>query len=100
MKYRYVKKNFCCAEAGFLYDRKYVHKCWKKRKLDSIEFGLVSLGFPFAKNRDWKGNGLKGKEFIRKTTIRFFYEWKIFKQELVARKNTTRLPVNPDLFIK
>ena len=38
------------------------------------EFGLVSLGFSFAKNRDWRGNGLEGKEFVRKTTIRLSYE--------------------------
>ena len=69
--------------------------------MDSTEFGLVSLGFSFAKNRDWRGNGLEGKEFVRKTTIRFSYEGKIgCKQELAARKNTARLPVNPDLFIK
>lgn len=95
------RKNICRAESGFLYDRKYAHKCWKKRELDSTEFGLVSLGFSFAKNRDWRGNGLEGKEFVRKTTIRLSYEWKIgCKQELAARKNTARLPVNPDLFIK
>ena len=91
----------CLAESGFLFDRKYAHKCWKKRELDSTEFGLVSLGFSFAKNRDWRGNGLEGKEFVRKTTIRLSYEWNIgCKQELAARKNTARLPVNPDLFIK
>ena len=58
MEYRYVKKNICCAESGFLYDRKYAHKYWKKRELDSTEFGLVSFGFSFAKNRDWRGTGL------------------------------------------
>ena len=95
------RKNICREESGFLYDRKYAHKCWKKRELDSTEFGLVSLGFSFAKNRDCRGNGLEGKEFVRKTTIRLSYEWKIgCKQELAARKNTARLPVNPDLFIK
>ena len=31
MEYRYVKKNICRAESGFLYDRKYAHKCWKRR---------------------------------------------------------------------
>ena len=78
MEYRYVKKNICRAESGaesgFLYDRKYARKCWKKRELDSTEFGLVSLGFSFTKNRDWRGNGLEGKEFGRKTTIRLSYE--------------------------
>ena len=95
------RKHICRAESGFLYDRKYAHKCWKKRELDSTEFGLVCLGFSFAKNRDWRGNGLEGKEFVRKTTIRLSYEWTIgCKQELAARKNTARLPVNPALFIQ
>ena len=46
----------------------------RKDELDSTEFGLVSLGFSFTKNRDWRGNGLEGKECVRKTTIRLSYE--------------------------
>ena len=68
-----MKKNICRAQAFCTIGSMHIN-VERKDELDSTEFGLVSLGFSFTKNRDWRGNGLEEKEFVRKTTIRLSYE--------------------------
>ena len=75
MEYRYVKKKIFVAQSQAFCTIGSMHiNVERKDELDSTEFGLVSLGFSFTKNRDGRGNGLEGKEFVRKTTIRLSYE--------------------------
>ena len=75
MEYRYVKEKIFVAQSQAFCTIGSMHiNVERKDELDSTEFGLVSLGFSFTKNRDGRGNGLEGKEFVRKTTRRLSYE--------------------------
>ena len=46
----------------------YIH-VERKGELDCTELWLLSLGFSFTKNSEWRGNGLEGNEIVRKTTM-------------------------------
>ena len=62
MEYRYVKKKYLSRRIRKICTIGRMHiNVERKDELDSTEFGLVSLGFSFTKNRDGRGNGFRRK---------------------------------------